>query len=151
MPVEVSAKPIEILMVEDSPSDALIAKEALEYSKVLNKLHIIENGEDAMLFLRQQGKYSDAPRPGLILLDLNIPRKDGQEVLKEIKEDKNLRTIPVVILSTSKSEEDVLRSYGHHANCYITKPVEFSKFVEVVHSIREFWFSVVTLPAESDE
>jgi CheY-like chemotaxis protein len=137
---------IDILLVEDSPTDALMAREALEFSKVLNHIHCVEDGVEAMAFLRREGRFRDVPRPGLILLDLNLPRKSGREVLEEVKADESLRTIPVVVLSTSKAEEDVLRSYGLHANCYITKPVEFHKFAEVVRSIRDFWFSIVTLP-----
>lgn len=137
---------IDILLVEDSPSDAFMTREALEFSKVLNRLYIVENGVDAVSFLRRTGRYSDAPRPGLILLDLNLPKKSGREVLGEIKADPSLRSIPIVILSTSKAEEDIARSYDLHANCYITKPVEFYKFAEAVRSIREFWFGVVSLP-----
>lgn len=137
---------IEILMIEDSPSDALVAKEALAYAKVLNTLHTVDNGDEAMAFLRRQGKFADAPRPDLILLDLKLPRKSGQEVLVEIKSDENLTYIPVVILTTSKDEEEVLKAYRHHANCYITKPVNFENFSEVVRSIENFWFTVVTLP-----
>jgi CheY-like chemotaxis protein len=141
-----SVVPIEILLVEDSPTDALLAKEALEYSKILNTVHHVENGEEAMAFLRQQGRHVDKPRPGLVLLDLNMPRVGGLEVLKEVKADESLKTIPIVILTTSKAEEDVVRSYGMHANCYVCKPVEFDKLAEVVRNIHEFWFSVVTLP-----
>ena len=118
----------------------------LAWSKVQNKLHVVENGVDATAFLRREGRFADAPRPGLILLDLNLPKKSGREVLKEIKTHPDLKSIPVVVLSTSRADEDVVHSYGLHANCYITKPVEFHKFAEVVRSIREFWFSVVTLP-----
>ena len=139
-------RPIEILMVEDSPTDALIAREALDYAKVLNKLHIVENGEEAMAFLRREGKYAGVVRPDIILLDLNLPRKDGREVLAEIKADEALKLIPVVVLTTSKAEEDIIKAYGLHANCYITKPVNFDRFTEVVRSIEQFWFSVVTLP-----
>ena len=123
-------------------------KEALEYSKIVNNLHTVPDGVEAMAFLRQEGKYHDAPRPGLILLDLNLPKKDGREVLAEIKNDENLKRIPVVVLTTSKSEADVLKAYGLHANCYIVKPVDFEKFAEVVRSIENFWFAVVTLPGE---
>jgi len=137
---------IEILLIEDSPTDALMTQEALEYSKVLNTLHIVEDGVEAMEFLRQTGHFTKARRPGLILLDLNLPKKSGTEVLAEIKSDESLKTIPVVVLTTSKAEEDILTSYGLHANCYITKPVEFDKFAEVVRSINNFWFSVVTMP-----
>lgn len=137
---------IHILLVEDSPTDVLMTREALDDYKVRNPLHVVEDGVAAMEYLRRQGKYRDAPRPGLIILDLNLPRKSGREVLEELKSDAALRTIPVVVLTTSKSEEDVARTYGLHANCYITKPVDFSKFAEVVRSINDFWFGVVTLP-----
>lgn len=140
---------IDILLVEDSPTDALMTREALEASKLLNRLHLVEDGEQALEFLRQRGPFASAPRPGLILLDLNLPRKSGRELLEEIKSDPDLKAIPVVVLSTSKAEEDIARSYGLHANCYITKPVEFQRFVDVVRSIREFWFQVVTLPPPS--
>ncbi|HEX4484949.1 MAG TPA: response regulator [Terriglobales bacterium] len=142
-------KIIDILLVEDSPSDALMTKEALNHQKVLNRLHIVDDGVEAMAFLRRQGKYSEAPRPGLILLDLNLPRKNGLEVLRDLKSDAELKAIPVVVLTTSKAEEDVLNSYEAHANCYITKPVEFTKLTQAVQSIREFWVCVVTLPPET--
>ena len=141
-------KPIEILMVEDSPSDALVAREALAYAKVLNTLHVVDNGDEAMAFLRREGKFAGVPQPDIILLDLNLPRRSGQEVLADIKADENLKHIPVVILTTSRNEEDVLKAYGHHANCYITKPVNFDNFSEVVRSIENFWFTVVTLPRQ---
>jgi two-component system, chemotaxis family, response regulator Rcp1 len=139
---------VEILLVEDSPTDVLLAKEALEYSKINNKLQTVPDGVEAIAYLRKEGKYQDAPRPGLILLDLNLPRKDGREVLAEIKSDEKLKRIPVVVLTTSKSEADILKAYGLHANCYIVKPVDFEKFAEVVKNIENFWFSVVTLPGE---
>ena len=139
-------KPVEILLVEDSPTDALLAKEALEYSKVANNLYIVADGVEALDFLRRQGKHTNAPRPDLILLDLNLPKKDGREVLKDIKNDEQLRLIPVVVLTTSTNEADVLKTYGLHANCYIVKPVDFQKFAEVVKAIENFWFVVVTLP-----
>jgi two-component system, chemotaxis family, response regulator Rcp1 len=139
-------QPVEILLVEDSPTDVLLAKEAFEYSKIVKNLHTAADGVEAMAFLRREGKYKDAPCPGLILLDLNLPRKDGREVLAEIKTDELLKRIPVVVLTTSKSEADVLQAYGLHANCYIVKPVDFEKFAEVVKHIENFWFSVVTLP-----
>lgn len=142
----VRLRPIEILMVEDSPTDVLITQEALEQAKVRNHLHVVEDGVEAMAFLRKEGQYTQVPRPDLILLDLNLPRKDGREVLAEIKADASLKTIPVVILTTSKAEEDVLKAYGLHANCYITKPVDFTRFIEVVRAIEHFWFTVVTLP-----
>ena len=144
-------KPIEILMIEDSPSDALVAREALEYAKVLNAVHVVDDGDEAMAFLRRQGRFADAPRPDLILLDLKLPRKSGQEVLAEIKSDQNLMHIPVVILTTSKDEEEVLKAYSHHANCYITKPVDFDNFAAVVRSIEDFWFTVVTLPPRTPD
>jgi two-component system response regulator len=142
----VRLKPIEILMVEDSPTDVLITEEALEQAKVRNHLHVVEDGVQAMAFLHQEDPYTQVPRPDLILLDLNLPRKDGREVLAEIKADERLKTIPVVILTTSRAEEDVLRAYGLHANCYISKPVDFTRFMEVVRAIESFWFTVVTLP-----
>jgi CheY-like chemotaxis protein len=142
-------EPIEILLVEDSPSDAQLAVEALQSAKIANHLSHVEDGVEAMQFLRREGPYREAPRPGLILLDLNLPRKDGREVLEELKEDPQLKRIPVVVLTTSRAEQDVLRSYALHANCYITKPVDFNQFMEVVRSIEHFWLAVVTLPKES--
>ena len=142
------AQLVDILLVEDSPSDAMMTREALELSKVLNRLHIVDDGVEAMDFLQRRGKHADAPRPGLVLLDLNLPRKSGLEVLKEIKDDPSLRTIPVVVLTTSKAEEDVVKSYGSHANCYISKPIEFAKLAEAVRAVGEFWLCVVTLPPE---
>lgn len=141
-----NGKLVDILLVEDSPTDAMMTQEAFEYSKVLNRLHIVEDGVEAMEFLLRKGKYPDAPRPGLILLDLNLPRKNGLEVLKEIKDDPRLCEIPVVILTTSKAEEDVHRSYGLHANGYITKPVEFAKLEAAARCIGEYWLCLVTLP-----
>jgi two-component system response regulator len=146
---ETALRSIEILLVEDSPTDALLTKEALAISKVSNTLHIATDGVEALAFLRQTGKYESAPRPDLILLDLNLPKKDGQEVLVEIKGDEKLKRIPVVVLTTSEEQKDIFESYGHHANCYIVKPVDFDKFVRVVKEIEGFWFSVVTLPDES--
>ena len=142
-------RPIEILLVEDSPSDAQLAIEALQTAKIANRLSRVEDGVEAMQFLRRQGPYREAPRPDLILLDLNLPRKDGREVLEELKTDPQLKQIPVVVLTTSRAEQDVLRSYALHANCYITKPVDFAQFMEVVKSIEHFWLAVVTLPKES--
>ena len=139
-------RPVEILLVEDSPTDVLLAKEALESSKLINNLHIVNDGVEAMAFLNREGHFAESPCPDLILLDLNLPKKDGREVLSEIKEDDRFKRIPVVVLTTSKDETDVLKAYGLHANCYIVKPVDFEKFVEVVDSIENFWFSVVTLP-----
>jgi two-component system, chemotaxis family, response regulator Rcp1 len=137
---------IEILMVEDSPSDVLLTREALRASKLFNELHVVEDGEEAMAFLRQQGDYAGAPRPDLVLLDWNLPRKSGKEVLEEVKTDEHLKLIPVVVLTSSKAEVDVLKAYGLHANAYVTKPVAFDSFVELVGSVSNFWFSVVTLP-----
>jgi two-component system response regulator len=148
MNMNTPTRPIEILMVEDSPSDALVAREALAYAKVLNTLHVVDNGDDAMAFLRREGKFAGVPQPDMILLDLKLPGKSGQEVLVEIKSDENLKHIPVVILTTSRNEEDVLKAYDHYANCYITKPVNFENFSEVVRSIENFWFTVVTLPRQ---
>ncbi len=141
-------RPIEILLVEDSPADVLITREAFEEAKLLNTLHVVEDGVQALEFLRRQGSYADAPRPDLILLDLNLPRKNGREVLAEIKADPQLKSIPVVILTTSSLDEDVLNAYDLHANCYVIKPVGFDNFFKAVQSIQDFWFSVVTLPAE---
>ena len=138
--------PAEILLVEDSPSDVLMAREALKSAKVSNNLHVVEDGVEAMDFLRRQGKYATMPRPHLVLLDLNLPRKSGREVLAEIKGDPTFKSIPVVVLTTSKAEEDVLQAYGLHANCYVTKPVDFGNFASVIRSIEQFWFTVVTLP-----
>jgi chemotaxis family two-component system response regulator Rcp1 len=138
--------PIEILLVEDNPGDVRLTKEALKEGKVYSNLHTVKDGVEAMEFLRREGKYKDAPRPDIILLDLNLPRKDGREVLEEIKSDELLKRIPVVVLTTSKAEEDVLRTYNLHANCYVTKPVDLEKFMVVVKSIDVFWLTVVTLP-----
>jgi two-component system response regulator len=143
---EIEAHPIEILLVEDSPSDTELTVEALKGAKVRNHLSIVEDGVQAMEFLRRLGSYAQAPRPDLIMLDLNLPRKDGREVLAELKADEKLKTIPVVVLTTSSAEQDVLRAYNLHANCYITKPVDFNQFLEVVQSIESFWLFVVTLP-----
>jgi CheY-like chemotaxis protein len=139
-------KLIQILLVEDSPADILLTQEAFRRHKVINPLNVVENGVDAMAYLRREGAYANAKRPGLILLDLNLPRKSGREVLAEIKSDSSLRSIPVVILTTSEAEEDVIKSYGLYANCYITKPVEFKKLSEVIRALNEFWFCVVRLP-----
>lgn len=142
-------KIIEILLVEDSPTDVLMAREALTEAKLLNNIHVTEDGVEALEFLRKEGKYTHAPRPDLILLDLNLPRKNGREVLAELKADPTFKSIPVVVLTTSRAEEDILRSYNLHANCYVVKPVEFDKFVQAVKSISHFWFSNVTLPPET--
>jgi chemotaxis family two-component system response regulator Rcp1 len=139
-------KPIDILLVEDNPGDADLAREALEGGKLNNKLFVVGDGEAAMDFLHKSGAYAQMPRPDLILLDLNLPRKDGREVLADIKADMDLKRIPVVILTTSQSEEDVLKSYNLHANCYITKPIDLGQFIRVVRSIEDFWLSIVVLP-----
>jgi two-component system, chemotaxis family, response regulator Rcp1 len=139
-------RPIEILMVEDNPGDVRLTVEALKEGKVRNNFHTVEDGVEAMAFLRRQGAYTDAPRPDLVLLDLNLPKKNGREVLAEIKEDPELRRIPVVILTASEAEQDVVKSYNLHANCYITKPVDLDQFLEVVQSIENFWLTVVMLP-----
>lgn len=145
---EAVVKLADILLVEDNPGDVRLAKEALKESKLLNKLYQVEDGIKAMAFLRQEGEYSNAPRPDLVLLDLNLPGKDGREVLAGIKADKTLKRIPVVILTASSAEEDVLKSYNLHANCYISKPFGMEQFVRVVKSIENFWFSIVKLPPE---
>jgi CheY-like chemotaxis protein len=142
----ISVRPIQILLVEDSPSDAKLTLAALKLAKVVNQVSHVEDGVEAMEFLRRQGKYAQAERPDLILLDLNLPRKDGREVLEELKADPDFLLIPVVILTTSQAEQDIIRSYKFHANCYITKPVNFERFLEVVQSIENFWLTVVALP-----
>ena len=139
-------RPIEILMVEDNPGDVRLTKEALKDAKVSNTLRVVEDGALALDYLHRRGVYVDAPRPDLILLDLNLPKKNGREVLEEIKQDVNLKSIPVVILTTSQAEEDVVRAYSLHANCYITKPVDFTQFAKIVRTIEDFWLSIVTLP-----
>jgi two-component system response regulator len=146
IPEDAVIKPVDILLVEDSPTDVLLTEEALEHSKVLNNLHVVDDGVEAMAFLHREGKYADAPRPDLVLLDLNLPRKDGREVLTEMKSEENLKRIPVVVLTTSRAEEDIARAYGAHANCYIAKPVDFDQFADVVRTIENFWFTVVVLP-----
>ncbi|GAA0583080.1 response regulator [Actinomadura livida] len=138
--------PIEVLLVEDDPGDVLLTVEAFEHNKVNNSLHVVNDGEQAMDFLRREGEYPEAPRPDLILLDLNLPRKDGREVLEEIKHDDDLRRIPVVVLTTSEADEDILRSYNLHANAYVTKPVDFDRFISVVRRIDDFFVTVVKLP-----
>ena len=137
---------IDILLVEDDDGDVLMTREAFEYHKIRNRLHVVNDGEKALQFLRRQGPYGDVPRPGLILLDLNLPRKDGREVLADLKADPELCVIPVVVLTTSEAEEDILRSYSLHANAYVSKPVDFSRFVEVIRQIDEFFVTVVKLP-----
>lgn len=138
--------PIEILLVEDNPGDARLAQEALRESKLRNNLYIAEDGIEAMNFLKKEGKYHGVPKPDLILLDLNLPRMDGREVLKSIKSDEDLKRIPVVILTMSSAEEDILKSYNLFANCYITKPIDLEQFIKVVRSIEDFWLTIVKLP-----
>jgi CheY-like chemotaxis protein len=137
---------IDVLLVEDDPGDVLMTREAFDHYKITNQLHVVEDGEEAINFLRRRGAYQHAPRPGLILLDLNLPRKDGREVLAEIKADPDLCDIPVVMLTTSSADEDILSSYKLHANAYVTKPVNFDRFVDVIQQIDHFFVSVVSLP-----
>ncbi len=144
------AMPLEILLVEDSPGDVRLTKEAFRDAKVHVNLHVAPDGAEAMAFLQQEGKYAAAPRPDLILLDLNLPKKDGREVLEEVKQDPDLKTIPVVILTTSASDVDILRSYRLHANCYITKPVDLEGFMNVIKNIDTFWLNIVKLPRMGD-
>ncbi len=148
MNIKENARPINILMVEDNPMDVRLTLEAFKESKILNDMTVLGDGEEAMKFLHREGKYTDARRPDLILLDLNLPKMDGIEVLAEIKTDENLKCIPVVVMTTSKSEEDVIKSYDHHANCFITKPVSLDGFTTVIQSIDNFWLTIVTLPSE---
>ncbi|WP_445253145.1 response regulator [Nostoc sp. 106C] len=140
--------PIEVLLVEDNPGDALLTRIALEDSKITVHLNVVEDGVEAMAFLRKQEKYATVPHPDIVLLDLNLPKKDGREVLAEIKGDENLKRIPVVVLTTSQAEEDILKAYNLAANCYITKPVDFDQFVKIIRSIENFWFAIVKLPPE---
>lgn len=141
-----SIRPIDILLIEDNPGDIDLAREALGMGKLHNALHVVQDGVAAIDFLKKTGKYAASPRPDLIILDLNLPKKDGRQVLAEIKEDEDLKRIPVVILTTSRSEEDILKTYNLHANCYITKPIDMKQFLHVVQSIEEFWLSIVVLP-----
>ena len=146
-----SAIPIEILLVEDNPGDVRLTIEALKETKVRNTLHVAEDGVQAMAFLNREGKYAEAPKPNLILLDLNLPRKDGREVLAEIKNDPRLRQIPVVVLTTSEAEKDIATTYNLHANCYITKPVDLDQFMIVVRSVEDFWLTIVKLPPRTED
>ncbi len=143
-------RPVEILLVEDNPGDVRLTIEALKESKLLNMFHTVEDGIEALAFLRHQGKFKKKPRPDLILLDLNLPIKDGREVLEEIKKDNDLKRIPVVILTTSRADEDIIKTYNLHANCYVNKPVEMEQFIKVVKSIGDFWFSIVKLPPNNE-
>lgn len=138
---------VEILLVEDNPGDVLLTREALADGRILNRLHVVHDGEQALRFLRREGEHADAPRPDVVLLDLNLPRVGGQEVLAAIKGDRDLRSIPVIVLTTSDAETDIAKSYDAHANCYIQKPVEFDRFIAVVRSLENFWLTVVKLPS----
>lgn len=140
------SQPVHVLLVEDNPADVRLTREVLADGKITNTLHVVADGEEAMAFLRNKGPFASAPRPDLILLDLNLPRKDGREVLAEVKSDPSLKLIPVVILTTSRSDRDILESYNLHANCYISKPVDLLQFMEVVRTIEDFWLSIVRLP-----
>jgi two-component system, chemotaxis family, response regulator Rcp1 len=141
-----TARPIEILLIEDSPSDAALTIEALQAGKIVNNLNCVVDGVEAMAYLRKQDRFTESSRPDLIMLDLNLPKKDGREVLQELKSDPSLKLIPVIVLTTSSADKDVLQSYALNANCFITKPVDFQQFIDVVRSIERFWLSVVTLP-----
>ena len=147
---EEHGRPIEILLVEDNPGDVRLTIEALREGKVLNRLTVARDGEEAMASLMRQGRFANARRPDIILLDLNLPKKDGREVLEEIKKDPILMVIPIVILTTSQDEQDVLKSYKLHANCYVTKPVDLPQFLAVVKAIEDFWFTVVVLPKKRE-
>ncbi len=142
--------PIEILLVEDNPGDVRLTIEALKEGKIANQINVAVDGMDAMAFLHREGKYANAPKPDLILLDLNLPKKNGREVLAEIKMDPHLKCIPVVVLTSSQAEKDIVMTYNLHANCYITKPVDFGQFIDVVKSIENFWFNVVKLPPKEE-
>lgn len=143
-----NAKPIDILLVEDNPGDVRLTQEVLKEAKVKNDLHVVYNGVEALAFLRHEGKYKDSPHPDIILLDLNLPKKSGHEVLAEIKSDDNLKRIPVVVLTVSKDEEDIIKSYNLFANCFITKPVDLNQFLNVVKAIEDFWLTIVKLPPD---
>ena len=140
------ARPVDILLVEDNPGDVRLTKEALKDAKVLNEIYVAKDGIEAMKFLHREGQFSKVPLPDLILLDLNLPKKDGREVLAEVKQDQTLKHIPVVVLTTSKADEDIVKTYNLHANAYITKPVDLNRFVEIMHALEEFWFTIVKLP-----
>jgi CheY-like chemotaxis protein len=148
MNMQQMSKPIEILLVEDNPGDARLVVEAFREGKVHNRLHVVRDGVEAITFLRQEEKYAGAPRPDLLMLDLNLPKKDGREVLQEIKTDEHLRRIPVVVMTTSQADEDILKAYDLHANCYVTKPVDLDQFIHLVRSVEDFWLTIVKLPKE---
>jgi len=143
-----STRPVQILIVEDNPADARLVREVMRDSKVLNEIHWVPDGVEALAFLRTQGKYANAPRPNLIFLDLNMPRKDGREVLREVKADEGLKRIPIVVMTSSQAEEDVARAYDQHANCYVRKPIDFDQFHSVVKTLENFWFATVELPVQ---
>ncbi len=143
---KIENRPIDILLVEDNPGDVRLTREALKDAKVLNEIHVARDGVEAMQFVHREGSFKNAPMPDLILLDLNLPRKDGREVLADIKQDPKLCHIPVVVLTTSKADEDIVKTYNLHANAYITKPVDLNRFVEIMHTLEEFWFTIVKLP-----
>lgn len=149
MNVMTNAKAVEILLVEDNPGDARLTEEAFKDSRLLNSMHRVSDGVEALAYLRQEGQYAKSARPDIILLDLNMPRKDGREVLAEIKEDPELKSIPVVVLTTSDADTDVIKSYELHANCYITKPVDLEKFMHIVQRIEDFWLAIVRLPRQA--
>ncbi len=146
MKAETVGRPVDILLVEDNPGDVRLTEEALKDGRLRNNLFVVEDGVEAIAFLRRQGKYAQVPRPDLVLLDLNLPKKSGREVLAEIKADEELKSIPVVMLTISKAEEDILRAYNLHVNCYITKPIDLDRFMEVVKTIEDFWLTIVKLP-----
>lgn len=143
---KIETRPVDILLVEDNPGDVRLTKEALKDAKVLNEIYVARDGVEAMQFVHREGSFANAPIPDLILLDLNLPRKDGREVLAEIKKDPKLQHIPVVVLTTSKADEDIIKTYNLHANAYITKPVDLNRFVEIMHALEQFWFTIVKLP-----
>ena len=143
-----SNRPIEILLVEDNPADVRLTQEGIKEARIVNNLNVVGDGEEAMKFLRKEGEYNKSSKPDLILLDLNLPKKDGREVLAEIKEDDKLKNIPVVVLTTSEAEQDILKSYDLHANCYVCKPIDLEQFILVIKSIEDFWLSIVKLPSD---
>lgn len=143
-------RPVIILLVEDNEADIRLTREGIKEAKIKNDLHVVRDGEEALQFLRKKGEYQDVPTPDLVLLDLNLPKKDGRQVLEEIKTDEQLKFIPVVVLTSSQAEKDILESYSLHANCYVTKPMGLNQFVEVIKSIEDFWISIVKLPIEKD-
>ncbi len=151
MTIETQARTAEILLVEDNPGDVRLTQEALRESKVLNNLHVVGDGLQAMAFLRREGDHAEAPCPDVIFLDLNLPKMDGREVLAEIKSDPDLKRIPVVVITSSEAEKDIVQTYDLHVNCYVTKPVDFDQFINVVHSINNFWLSIVKLPAAAPD